>query len=74
MTAIVFEVGEETNENLFVRSSSRFVVGIAASERSVPRSVPLCDSTGNHMQVVLYEPEMLTSMRLVKVFFGDSYR
>ena len=52
-TSIVFEVGEETNENLVVQSSSRFVVAIAASERSVPRLDPLCYLTGNHARVVL---------------------
>ena len=41
MTAIVFEVGEETIENLVVQSSSRFVVGIPASEQSVLRRVSL---------------------------------
>ena len=71
---IVFEVGEETNENLVMQSLSRFVVGIAASERSVPRWVPLFDLTGNHVQVVLLEPNMLTSMRLLKKLFGDSSR
>ena len=43
------EVGEETNNNLVVRSLSRFVVGIAASERSVPRWGPLFDLKGNHV-------------------------
>ena len=35
------------------------------------RYVPLFDLTGNHVQVVLLGPEMLTSMRLVKGLFGD---
>ena len=49
----MFEVGEETNKNLVVRSLLHIVVGIYASERSVPRSGPRCDLMGNHMQVVL---------------------
>ena len=49
----MFEVVEETNENLVVQSSSHFVVGIAASERSVPRWGPLFNLTWNHVQVVL---------------------
>ena len=32
-TVIDFEVGDETNDNLVVRSSSRFVVGISESEQ-----------------------------------------
>ena len=52
-TAIMFEVVEETNKNLVVQSSSRFVVGIAASDQSAPRWVPLFDLTGNGVQLVL---------------------
>ena len=47
------EVGEETDDNLVVRLSSRFAVVIAASEQSVSRCYPLFDFTGNHVQVVL---------------------
>ena len=53
MTEIMFEVVEETNKNLVVQSLSRFVVGIATSEQSMPRSGPLCYLTGNHVQVLL---------------------
>ena len=47
------EVSEETNKNLVVQSLLRFVVGIDASERSVPRWGPLFYLTGKHVQVVL---------------------
>ena len=67
-------VGEETDENLVVQSLSRFAGVIAASERSVPMWGPMFDLTGNHVQVVLLVPEMLTSMRLLKGSFGYSSR
>ena len=47
------EVGEETDENLFVRSSLRYDGVITASERSVPRWGQLFNLTGDHVQVVL---------------------
>ena len=67
-------VGKETDDNYVVRSSPLFTVLIAESERSVPLWVLLFDLTGNHLQVVLLAPEMLTSMRSVKGIFGDSSR
>ena len=67
------DVGEETNENVVGQLSSLFSGGIVVSEQSVPRWGPLFDLTGNHVQVVLYALEMLTSMRLVKGLFGGSY-
>ena len=69
----MFEVGEETNENLVGRESSHFVVSIVALEQLVPQLGPLC-FTGNHVPVVLSEPKILTSMRLGKEFFGYSSR
>ena len=47
------EVVEETNNNSVMRSLSRFVVGIAVSEQSLPSCSPLFYFTGIHVQMVL---------------------
>ena len=54
-----------------MRSSLRFYGVIVASEQSVTLWSPLFDLMGNHVQVVLLAPDMLTSMMLVKGLYGD---